>query len=199
MLAGRRMSRDFTSEPVDDRVVTRVAAAARTAPSAGNTDGLDLVVLTGTRVDSYWNVTLPTDLRNDFAWPGLLSAPVLMVPYVDPWAYVRRYGESDKVASGLGDHPGDWPVPYWWVDGGAAVMAMLLAAEAEGLGALFFGQFDHEAAVAELLEVPAGRRALGTIALGHRRTEGRHRSTSAVRGRATSSSVHFGTWNGSRT
>ena len=47
-------------------------------------------------------------------------------------------------------------------------MAMLLAAESAGLGALFFGQFEHERDVAEMLGVPGGQRALGTVALGRR-------------------------------
>ena len=102
-----------------------------------------------------------------FPWPGLLRAPVLVLPYVSPQGYVDRYAEADKSDTGLGDGAERWSVPYWWVDGGAAVMALLLAAEAAGLGALLFGQFDHEPTLAAHLGVPEGRRALGTVALGH--------------------------------
>ena len=38
-------------------------------------------------------------------------------------------------------------MPYWWVDGGMAVEHLLLGAVDAGLGACFFGLFDHEPAV----------------------------------------------------
>jgi nitroreductase len=58
-------------------------------------------------------------------------------------------------------------VPYWFVDGGMAVMALLLAAEDAGLGALFFGLFEQEALVVEAFGVPPEWRPLGVVALGH--------------------------------
>jgi nitroreductase len=58
-------------------------------------------------------------------------------------------------------------VPYWWVDAGMAAEHLLLGAVAEGLGACFFGLFDHEAAVLAELGVPEGWRAVGTVAMGH--------------------------------
>lgn len=195
VLARRRMCRDFLPTPLDDLVVERIAAAGLRAPSAGNTASLDIVVLDGDAVATYWDTTLPPPRRDRFAWPGLLEAPTLLLAYQEPEAYVRRYGEPDKAESGLGDGQGVWPVPYWWVDGGAAVMAMLLAAEAEDLGALFFGQFDHEQAVANVFGVPDGHRAVGTIALGVPRPGGLSRSASAARGRPPPSArVHVGGW-----
>lgn len=167
--------------PIPEDVLLRVLAAARRAPSAGNTWGLGLVVVR--EPERYWDITLPAGPRRDaFRWPGLLRAPVLVVPVVEPGAYVRRYSEPDKASSGLGSREDAWSVPYWWVDGGAAVMSLLLAATAEGLGSLLFGQFGHEAAVAELLGIPEGHFALGTIALGRPRA-GSKPSRSALRGR----------------
>ena len=88
------------------------------------------------------------------------------MPVVDPAAYAPRYAEDDKRATGLGQGLDVWPVPYWWVDGGMAVHGLLLAAVDAGLGALFYGLFDHETAVLAALGVPDGRRALGAVALG---------------------------------
>ena len=51
-------------------------------PSAGNTWALDLVVLRGDGIDAYWDVTLAD--RGGFRWPGLLRAPVIVIPTVDP-------------------------------------------------------------------------------------------------------------------
>lgn len=196
VLAGRRMCRDFLADDLPGAAVDRVLSAAFRGPSAGNTAGLDLVVLSGVAATArYWDVTLPGSSRTTFRWPGLLRAPVLIVPVVDPHAYAQRYGEVDKAATGLGAGPDAWSVPYWFVDGGAAVMALLLAAEAEGLGALFFGQFDHESAVLGSLGVPVGRRAVGTVALGRAARDGRTPSASARRGRpSVSSRLHRGVW-----
>ena len=189
-LAGRRSCRDYSGAPIDPVVLRRVLAAAHRAPSAGNTWALDLVVVTDPR--EYWGVTLP-DATN-FRWPGLLRAPVLVLPVVDPGAYVRRYAEPDKAHSGLGIGADAWSVPYWWVDGGAAVMAMLLAATDAGLGALLFGQFGHETAVAERFGIPVGHRALGTVALGYPGA-GTSRSRSDLRGRPSPEDrVHLNGW-----
>lgn len=184
----RRMVRAFTAEPVPDDVLARVLAAALRGPSAGFSQGLDLIVLTGPDVERYWARTLPD--RTGFRWQGLLAAPVLVVPVVDPSAYAARYSEPDKAHARLGS-VGAWPVPYWFVDGGAAVENLLLACVAEGLGACFFGQFDHEADVLALLGAPAHLRAVGTISLGWPapdepgRSAGRPRRTDAI---------HFGGW-----
>ena len=182
LLAARRMCRDFLPDPLDADDVDALTAAALGAPAAGNTWALDLLVLDGPDTARYWDTTLPAADRPSFPWPGLLRAPLLVVPYVEAAAYVARYAKPDKARTGLGAAAEDWTVPYWWVDGGAAVMAMLVAAEGRGLGALFFGQFEHEPAVAAEFGVPAGRRALGTLAVGHPAGPGRP-SRSARRGR----------------
>ena len=150
-------------------VLDAVLATAFRGPTAGNTNMLDLVVLTGADTDRYWDVTLAAGApRCTFRWPGLLRAPVLVLPVVNPAAYVDRYSEPDKAHTGLGASADDWEVPYWWVDGGAAVMAMLLAAERHGLGALLFGQMTHESdGGRRALGIPDGRRSVGTVALGH--------------------------------
>ena len=55
---------------------------------------------------------------------------------------------------------------------GFAAMVALLAAVDEGLGACFFGQFEHEAAVKAAFAIPADRTPVGTIALGYAAAEG---------------------------
>lgn len=184
----RQMLRAYTPEPVADDALERVLVAALRGPSAGHSQGLDLVVLVGEETQRYWSVTLPEP--SGFRWQGLLVAPVLVVPVVDPELYASRYAEADKATTGLGVVDA-WPVPYWWVDGGAAVENLLLAAVAEGLGACFFGQFAHERAVLDAFGVPAGRRALGTVALGHPAPAEPGRSQ--LRPRRTDT-IHRGRW-----
>ena len=162
------MVRAFTAEPVDPGQVDALIDLARRAPSAGHSQGWAFVVLEGEiETARYWDVALPADRRRAFRWPGLVAAPVLIVALVRPDAWSERYGEPDKVATGLGAGSHAWPVPYWWVDGGMAVEHLLLGAADAGLGACFFGLFHHEGDVLAALGVPDGWRAVGTVALGH--------------------------------
>jgi nitroreductase len=160
------MVRSFTDRPVPAADVDRLIDLARRAPSAGNVQAVAFVVLEGDETARLWDVTLPAERRASFRWQRLLDAPVVIVPVVDPAAYVARYGEADKAATGLGAGVDRWPVPYWWVDAGMAVHGLLLAAVGAGLGALFYGLFAHEEAALRALGVPSGLRAVGAVALG---------------------------------
>lgn len=191
----RRMVRSYLRDPVDAEALDRILDAGRRAPSAGNTQGLDLVVLDGPeQTAAYWDTTLPPERRPTFPWPALLDAPVLVLVVVDPAAYVRRYAEPDKAHTGLGEGSDAWPVPFWFVDGGAAVMAMLHAAVAEELGALLFGVFEHEEAVRIRFGIPAGRRLVATVAIGHPADDDRPSSSGGRERRTLDQIVHRGGW-----
>lgn len=188
------MVRAFTADPVDPTVVEHLVDLARRAPSAGNSQGWAFVVLSGPAETSrYWDATLPAERRDAFRWPGLVAAPVLIVALVDPATWSARYAEPDKAATGLGAGTGEWPVPYWWVDAGMAVEHLLLGAVEAGLGACFFGLFDHEAAALAALGVPEGWRAVGTIALGHPAPDEPGRSIARGR-RSLDEVLHRGSW-----
>ena len=194
IFASRRSCREYLSEPIPGDALRAVLDAARKGPTAGNTWGLDLIVID--RPDRYWDVTLPAGSRRDgFRWPGLLAAPLLIIPVVDPSAYTTRYAEPDKESTGLGAGPDAWSVPYWWVDAGAAVMAMLLAAADAGLGSLLFGQFGHTESIASAFAIPEGRLAVGTIALGRPNLAGQVPGRSAARRRPSLDDiVHLNSW-----
>lgn len=192
-IRARRMVRAFTDRPVPAALVDELIDLARRAPSAGNTQPWSFVVLEGAQTARLWDVTLPGGRREGFRWQRLLDAPLVVVPVVDPEAYVRRYGEPDKAASGLGTGPDAWAVPYWWIDGGMAVHGLLLAAVDAGLGALFFGLFDHERAALDALGVPPGHRALGAVALGWPDDDEPGRSAGRPRPPLTSV-IHRGGW-----
>lgn len=189
------MVRSYRTDAVPTELINRIVDAAHRSPSAGNTRSLEVLVLTNDEVRRYWDTTLPVERRSAFPWPGLLDAPVLLIPYVDSSLYVERYGEADKATTGLGSSADAWPVPYWWVDGGAAVQNMLLATVALDLGACFFGQFAHEAAVRSTFGVPEKHRAVGTVAVGHPRPEGDRPSRSTARPRrSVEDTTHWGRW-----
>jgi nitroreductase len=177
------MVRAFERRPIDDDVLDAVLGAALRAPAAGNTDALDLLVVTDT--ERFWSLSFED--RSRFRFQGPFDAPVLVVPVVEVDAYVRRYAEADKV-----DRT-DWPVPYWWVDGGAAVQNLLLAAVDAGLGALLFGLFERERVILDAFGVPGDRRALGAIALGHPAPDEPGRASGRPR-RALGEVVHRDRW-----
>lgn len=166
LLRARRMVRAFERRPIAPEVLDRVLDAARRAPSAGNSQGWDLLVLEGDETARFWDVTLPVDKRPSFRWQQLLDAPVIVLPLADRQAYLDRYAEPDKAGTGMSvaEH---WPVPYWQVDTAFATMLLLLAAQDAGLGALFFGVFRGAERLLANLSVPEGHDLIGAVALGY--------------------------------
>ncbi|MFV1990268.1 MAG: nitroreductase family protein [Acidimicrobiales bacterium] len=194
LLRRRRMVRAYEPTPVPSDVLRKIVWAARRAPSAGNTDALDILLLSGAEeVSAYWAVTLPQERRASFKWRALVDAPALMVLWTRPEAYTDRYGEADKAAQGLGEAQERWPVPYWWVDAGGAALAMQLAAQDAGLGCLFFTVGDHENAVRARFGVPPDRRAVGALTFGYPVNDEPGLSVSRAR-RDPEDIVHRGTW-----
>ena len=167
------------------------------APSAGNSQGTEVVVLDGPeQTSTYWDITLPPGFaRDNFTYPRLLDAPVLVLVLANAAAYLERYSEADKAFVGLGESEDRWPVPYWYVDTAFAAMLLLLAAADEGLDTLFFGIFDHERDVLDALGVPDRFRAIGVIAMGWRDSAAERPGRSANRPRrGIDEVVHRGRW-----
>ncbi|MFP5316931.1 MAG: nitroreductase family protein [Acidimicrobiia bacterium] len=184
----RRMVRDFTAEPVPAEVVERLVHNARRGPSAGFTQGVELLVLNGPgETARYWDVSLPAAERPGFRWPGLLRAPLLIVPWSSPQAYRDRYAEPDKASA-----PPQWHVPYWHVDAAFAAQLVLLTAVDAGLGALFFRVFRPDA-VRAAFGVPADFEPVGAVAVGRPAPD--RPSSSLRRGRRPADEVvHRGRW-----
>jgi len=164
----RRMTRSFDGAALDHDTLHEVLDAARHAPSAGFAQGLDLVALTAAdRRGAFWELASEAAWRDSPGAAELLAAPAIVVPVINPAAYVARYRAPDKLTSLLaGREAPDWPVPYWLIDAAFATMLMLLRATDVGLGALFFQLHGDEASVLAGLGVPAGRHTIGAVALG---------------------------------
>jgi len=190
----RRMVRAFYDRPLPPGTLDHILELGLHAPSAGFSQGWAFLVLEGPEETArYWDITLPLDRRTGFPWPDLLRAPALIIPLAHAQAYVDRYGEPDKAATGLGHSAGDWPVPYWLVDTAMSSMLILLGAVDAELGALFFGIFDHEQALMADLGVPEGYQPIGTIAIGYPADD--RPSGSVARGRKPLEQVvHRGGW-----
>jgi nitroreductase len=189
------MTRSFERRPVEPALVEHLLELATWSPSAGKTQGWHVVALRDGATDRFWSHTLPPERRLNFRWQGLLDAPVILLPFADPAAYVERYREPDKAQSGLGAGVEAWPAPYWTIDASMAVMTVLLAAEDVGLGALFFGVFQGEDALRSDLGVPDRLDLLGAIALGWPRRDNEEPGRSASRRRRSPTEVlHDGGW-----
>jgi nitroreductase len=197
----RRMCRSFTDEPVDPTSVDRILDLARRAPSAGHTQGWAWLVLEGEEQTSqFWSLDADPEWLAAPTHPGLLRAPVILIPFSSPDLYRSRYTEADKAArrrpGGALASPAaaDWPIPWWDVDLAFAVMLVLLGVAGEGLGALFFALHGDPHALAAGFGVPAEWRPLGAIALGWPAADATS-SPSATRGRRTIDQVvHRGQW-----
>ncbi len=184
------MCRSFRPDAVDPSLIDTLVDLASRSPSAGKTQGWHLVVLEGQSTDRFWRHAFPPERRTGFRWPGLFAAPVVMLALADPDAYVERYGEPDKRATGLGAGADAWPTPYWTVDGSMALMTMLHAADDAGLGALLFAVFNGADSVRAELDIPDRLQLLGAVALGWPSVDaGAERGRSATRPRRTAADI----------
>ncbi|NNF70545.1 MAG: nitroreductase [Acidimicrobiia bacterium] len=189
----RRMVRNYTDQPVDPEALDRIADAGRRTPSAGFSQGVALVIVTDEALRSQI-----AEFADEAAYvakgldPWISKAPAHIVLCVSEQAYHRRYQEVDKLNDDGTEI--EWPVPYWWVDAGAAMQNMLVAAVAEDLAAGFLGA--HAAPeIGALLGVPDEYHIVGIITIGHPAPD--RRSGSLKRGwRDLSDVVHRDRWTG---
>ena len=187
----RRMVRHFSDEPVAPEVVARMLDLARHAPSAGFTQGQSFVVVTDPANKREIARLCGEESYVEGGFHAFISgAPVLVIPCVSEAAYHRRYQEPDKIGEDGTEIV--WPVPYWHMDIGCAVMILLLAVVDEGLAAGFAGAHDLDALRA-LLGIPAEVTPVGVIPIGHRAPD--RPSPSLKRGRkAEAEYAHYERW-----
>ena len=192
VLRRRRMCRNFNGDPVPAEVVDRLLDRARRAPSAGNTQGWSFLVLEGRgQLDAFWEVESEPDWRETM--PGVLKAPLIVVPLCSVRRYLDRYSEPDKIAAGMTEES-SWPAPFWVTDVSFATMILLLSVVDEGLGALFFGLRGSPGTLRAAFGIPPEWQAIGAVAIGWPE-EDRGPVGSAVRGRRpVEEVVHRGRW-----
>lgn len=184
MVRRRRMVRRYRPEPVDPDALERIIAAARRAPSAGFSQGQHLVVVTEAATRAAVAELCREGEHTARGFDRWLSvAPVHVVPCTRRADYEARYADSDKQRS-VG--PDGWQVPFWWVDAGATLMLLLLAAVDEGLAGGFIAVPDPRT-LCRLLELPADVAPVGVVTIGHPAPD--RRSGSLARGRRPADEV----------
>jgi len=187
----RRMVRNFDDKSIAPEIIERIVDLTRHAPSAGFTQGQSFIVVTEPELRQAIADTCQEEeyVKSGFA-PFISKAPVLLIPCTSELAYHRRYQEADKTNEDGSEIV--WPIPYWFMDIGCAVMIALLAALDEGLVTAFAGSKDLDT-LRSLLKISAEVTPVGVIAVGYRAPD--VPSPSLKRGRKSDQEyVHYESW-----
>jgi len=142
----RRSVRAFTSEEVSEEEVNKLIEAARWAPSAGNIQPWEFVIVTNAEIKRRLS---DAALHQTF----IEEAPVVIVVCANvarsSWGYGSRGANL-----------------YCLQDTAAATENMLLAATALGLATCWVGAF-HEDEVAKVINTPREVRPVAIVPVGH--------------------------------
>jgi FMN reductase [NAD(P)H] len=168
ILKRRRMVRNYRPDPIDREALERILLTVRRAPSAGFSQGQRLLVVTdGETRGRIAELAGEAEAVAEGREPWISRAPVHVFVCTREDDYHDRYREPDKLALGGGEEIG-WPVPFWHVDAGAAMMLLLLGAIDEGLAAGVFGvPVEATAAAKDLLAVPEDVTIVAVVTIGH--------------------------------
>jgi len=193
ILERRRMHRAFLPEPIPQEQINRIARVIFRAPSGGFSQGGSIVVVTDEAkrheiARAFGDEHYSTQGRNFVA-----DAPVHMVISANESLYHARYNEADKLAS-TGGVEVTWPVPYWFVDAGALMMLVLLAAIDEGLASAFIGHPDQKRIFGELLGLPEEVVPIGLALIGKPGDAPLPGSRMKERRRADEALIHHDGW-----
>jgi len=145
-IRGRRSVRAFTKQPVSDKEVMKLIDAARWAPSAGNIQPWEFVVVRDAEIKRGLSAAA---LDQTF----IEEAPVVIVVCANQTQSSLGYGSRGVTL-------------YCLQDTAAATQNILLAAHALGLATCWVGAFDEEEA-RKVLNIPSGVRPVAIIPVGH--------------------------------
>ncbi len=177
VLRRRKAVRNYVEEPIPRETLERIVARGRRVPSGGFSQGLRLIVVTD--ADTRRRIAELADEAEHTAAgfdPWISRAPAHIVIGTREEDYHDRYRQPDKVADdGTEIH---WPVPYWHVDAGAAMMLLMLAAVDEGLAAGVFGVLEW-GPIWDLLGIPDDVLPVGVVTVGKAAPESRERGSRA--------------------
>jgi nitroreductase len=145
VIKGRRSIRKFKDLAVGKEIIEDLISAARMAPSSGNLQARDFIIVTN-------EITKHKLTKAALGQSFIEQAPVVIVVA----ANIER---SSRIYKSRGEL-------YAIMDASASIENMLLAAHSMGLGACWVGAFD-EAQVCELLGIPKKTKPVGIIPLGY--------------------------------
>ena len=145
LLTGRRSVRQYLKTPVSDEMIDEIVRVTKTAPSAGNLEAWDVVIVTdeGIREDLSDAALQQEHIR---------QAPLIFVVCANYVRSMSRYGERG--------------ILYAMQDATIAGTYLMLACHAAGLGTCWTGSFDDEM-VREVLNLPGHIRPITLLAAGY--------------------------------
>jgi nitroreductase len=146
VIKGRRSVRAFRSDEVPPEIVGKLLDAAMWAPSAGNIQPWEFIVIRKPKIKGK---LVEAALDQTF----IEEAPVVIVVCANENRSSQRYGVRGKTL-------------YCIQDTAAAIQNIHLAAHSLGLGTCWIGAFREEE-VREILKVPHGIRPVAIIPVGY--------------------------------
>jgi nitroreductase len=166
VLERRKAVRSYLPDPVPRETLERIVARGRKIPSAGHSQGLRLVVVTEERTRrAMAELALEAEYVAEGHEPWISRAPAHVVVCVREEDYRARYREPDKTHGE--EEEFEWPVPYWWVDAGAALMLVMLAAIDEGYACGVYGMPGNGwEGLRGLLGIPADVQPVAVVTIG---------------------------------
>jgi nitroreductase len=144
-IKGRRSVRRFKAQPVGKEMIEELLDAARMAPSAGNLQARDFIVISN-------KITKQKLKEAALGQSFIEQAPIVVVA-------VANIERSSRVYKTRGEL-------YAIQDATASVENILLSACSMGLAACWVGAFD-ENAVSELLSIPHKTKPIAIIPVGY--------------------------------
>lgn len=145
-ILNRRSVRAFSSQAVSDEELEKLIDAARWAPSAGNIQPWQFIIVRDAKIK---HGLCEAALDQTF----IEKAPVVVVVCADPQRSAKRYRSRGINL-------------YCLQDTAAATQNMLLTAQTMGLATCWVGAF-HEEEARKVLRIPEGVRPVAIVPVGH--------------------------------
>ena len=142
----RRSVRAFKSKPISRNIINRILEAAQWAPSAGNCQARDFIIVDDVEIKRR---LCDAALGQSF----IEKAPIDIVVCANEERSSRRYGTRGREL-------------YCILDAASAVQNILLAVHALGLGACWVGAF-NDIAVAKVLNLSHWLKPVAIIPIGY--------------------------------
>lgn len=142
----RHSIRAYSSKEIPDEVLRRILEAANSAPSAGNLQAYEIVVVKDAKRKQQL-------AQAAYGQTFIAQAPVVLVFVQNPQRSSIRYGQRGVTL-------------YSLQDATIACTFAHLAATALGLGSCWVGAFDDDA-VARVINAPKGMRPVAILPIGY--------------------------------
>jgi nitroreductase len=152
LLKERRSIRNYSDEPVSDNALQVILEAVQWTPSWANTQCWEIVVVKDPDIKLKLQQAVPAA---NPAFKSIVSAPVVL-------ALCARKGTSGYYKDIVTTRFGDW----FMFDIGLAAQSICLAAQAQGLGTLIVGLYEHDK-VDGALNLPKDIENVALITMGY--------------------------------